>query len=114
MAKAAGDDTCKLVHDVLGTFSTHLMGFELTNKTPKNQELQFLDMRLHIEEAHLCWSYAPRSKKALLPFTSAHSKLVKRSVATAALKNALHRSCPHRIIDSFQAQVNRLHSAWVP
>lgn len=112
--KAAAHHTCKLVDDVLGTFSTHLIGFELTKETPKNQERQFLGMKLHIEETHLCWSYAPRSKKALQPFASAHSKLVKRSVATAALKNALHRSCHHRISDSFQAQVGRLRSAGFP
>lgn len=71
-------------------------------------------MKLHIQETHLCWSYSPRSKKELLPFTSAHSKLVQRGVTTAALKNALNRSCHHRISESFQGQVGRLRSGGCP
>lgn len=43
-------------------------------------------------------------RQPLLPFTSSHSNLVKRSVAAAAPKNALHRSCHHCYSKAFPIQ----------
>ncbi|KAH7979353.1 hypothetical protein HPB49_009129 [Dermacentor silvarum] len=50
----------------------------------------------------------------ILPFSSAHSKLIKRGVASAALGNALQRSCYHQVHTSFCSQVERLLSAGYP
>ncbi|KAH7964994.1 hypothetical protein HPB49_002759 [Dermacentor silvarum] len=50
----------------------------------------------------------------LLPFRSAHSKLIKRGVASAALGNALQRSCYHQVHTSFCSQVEKLLSAGYP
>ncbi|KAH7969785.1 hypothetical protein HPB52_021943 [Rhipicephalus sanguineus] len=60
-----------------------LDGLTLTMELPTQQRLRFLDLELTFGREHVCWAYSPRSKKALLPFTSGHSKLVKRGIAAA-------------------------------
>ncbi|XP_075539192.1 uncharacterized protein LOC142573847, partial [Dermacentor variabilis] len=69
---------------------------------------------MFFEGHQLCWAYEPRAKKPLLPFSSGHSKLVKRGIAKSALMNALRRSCPHKCLSSFMAQVDRLKQAGFP
>ncbi|CAN7980385.1 unnamed protein product [Ixodes pacificus] len=64
--------------------------------------------------SHVCWAYGPRSKKGLLPYDSAHSKLVKRAIAWSCLRTSLLKSCHHRCGLSFVTQVERLASAGFP
>ncbi|CAN7944504.1 unnamed protein product [Ixodes pacificus] len=58
--------------------------------------------------------YSPRTKKAILPFDSAHSKLVKRGIANLCLRSALQKSCPHAVRESFDLQLHRLALSGFP
>lgn len=84
----------ELIFDV---FKSQLQPLSLTNEHPLDCRLRFLDMQFSSNPGHVCWSYEPRSKKTLLPYSSAHSKLVKQSIAKACLKAALTRSCEHAV-----------------
>lgn len=59
-----------------------------------NSTLQFLDLPLTFQPGQIGWQYNLRTKKDSLPYTSAHSKLVKRSIISARLSSALNKSCP--------------------
>lgn len=80
-------------------------------ENPTDGALQFLDLRLRIETRHVSWSYEPRSWKGVLPFDSAHSKLVNRAIAVSCMRAALTKSCHHRCESSLQVQFVRLISA---
>lgn len=43
---------------------------------PKNDELQFLDLRLALVKEHVCWQYQPRSTQTTLNHISGHSEIV--------------------------------------
>lgn len=58
--------------------------------------------------------YEPRALKALLPYQSADTKLVKGAIAESCLGNALKKSCLHLIEESFRVQINRLVAAGYP
>lgn len=58
--------------------------------------------------------YSPRTKKALLPYSSSHSKLLKRGTGSLCLPNALKKSCVHTAQRSFHQQENRLKEAGYP
>lgn len=45
---------------------------------------------------------------------SSHSKLIKRGIASLCLSNALQKSCPHVVHDSFHQQVGRQCDAGYP
>uniref|UniRef100_A0A131Z227 Tick transposon n=1 Tax=Rhipicephalus appendiculatus TaxID=34631 RepID=A0A131Z227_RHIAP len=93
---------------------TELTPLELTTEYPSDNRLRFLDLELSFSNNHVCWGYAPRSQKSLLPFSSAHSKIVKRGIARACMKAALERSCDHQVEASFSSQVARLKLAGFP
>ncbi|XP_077526148.1 uncharacterized protein LOC144137987 [Haemaphysalis longicornis] len=99
---------------VFDGFVAELSCFELTTEHPSDNKLRFLDLELTYLDSHVCWRYAPRSQKSLLPFSSAHSKIVKRGIATACMKAALSRSCDHQVDESFLSQVARLKLAGFP
>lgn len=99
---------------VFDVFVAELSCFELTTEHPSDNKLRFLDLELAFSDSHVCWRYAPRSQKSLLPFSSAHSKIVKRGIATACMKAALSRSCDHQVDESFLSQVARLKLAGFP
>lgn len=65
-------------------------------------------------QGHVCRSFSPRSRKELLPYDSAHSKLVKRAIASLCLESALRKSCAHMTQSSFEHQVKRLLLAGFP
>lgn len=102
------------VADVLCIFEDCLAPLVLTHELPVDGELRFLDLKLSISTAHLCWVYEPRANKPLLPFLSAHSKLVKRGIANLCFTNALHKSCSHSMEPSLLTQASRLRSAGFP
>lgn len=100
--------------NVLDLFTRFLQPLAVTHEMPQNNALRFLDLRMFFERDQVCWSYEPRANKPLLPFSSGHSKLVKRGIAKLTLMNALRRSCPHKCSCSFQAQADRLKKAGFP
>lgn len=110
------DDTnfTAMVEEVLYNFKNCMNPLELTYELPVERSLRFLDLRLYVLPYHICWSYEPRGKKPLLPFNSAHSKLVKRGIVRSCLKNSISKSCLHSMQASFDAQVSRLRSAGYP
>lgn len=103
-----------LVPDILNSFKRCMNPLEITHELPSERSLRFLDLRLCTSPYHTCWTYEPRGKKPLLPFNSAHSKLVKRGIARLCLKNSLTKSCFHSIQRSFDGQVSRLKRAGYP
>lgn len=60
-----------------------------THESPVDRKIKFLDVGLTFTPGHMCWRYDPWSAKGSLPFTSEHSRTVKRSVALTALVSAL-------------------------
>ncbi|XP_075741574.1 uncharacterized protein LOC142791224 [Rhipicephalus microplus] len=93
-----------VVKGVLEVFNRHSSGLKFTHEMPVDNEIQFLDLRLKFAKEHICFKYNPRSKKGLLPFDSAHSKLIKRGIVLSAFAEALDKSCPHLISESFEDQ----------
>ncbi|KAL3174053.1 hypothetical protein MRX96_011794 [Rhipicephalus microplus] len=71
---------------------------------PVENEIQFLDLQLRFAKEHIYFIYNPRSKKGLLPFESAHSKLIKKGIVLSACAAALDKSCPHLMFESFKNQ----------
>ncbi|CAN7937266.1 unnamed protein product [Ixodes hexagonus] len=67
-----------------------------------------------LKSSHICWCYNPRVQKGLLPYDSAHSKTVKRAIASLYLGSALRKSRPHSMHSSFNDQAARLKSAGFP
>lgn len=52
------------------------------------------------------WAYEPRFKKKLLPYDSAHSKLLKRGIAS--------KSYPHKLSSGLGSQLVRLQDVGFP
>lgn len=91
------------------------MGLSFTYQVPKNNQLQFLDLRLTCGKSHACWKYDPRSVKPILNYKSGHYKIVKPAIAKAILNASLKKSCLHMSQPTFRDQVNRLiDAAWLP
>ncbi|XP_077519759.1 uncharacterized protein LOC144129451 [Amblyomma americanum] len=103
-----------LINQTLTAFGSLSRGLKFTHERAENDRLQFLDLRLIFTDAHVCWAYQPRSKKPLLNYDSAHSKLVKRGIVSLCMKSALEKSCAHNIGESFQSQIDRILSAGYP
>ncbi|CAN7984442.1 unnamed protein product, partial [Ixodes hexagonus] len=99
---------------VLGIFSDFLSPLVLTHEVPEAGCIRFLDLILTICPGHVCWGYEPRAGKPLLPFESAHSKIVKRAIVRTCYAHALRRSCYHKIQHSFDRQTERLADAGFP
>ncbi|KAM7283947.1 uncharacterized protein ISCGN_001052, partial [Ixodes scapularis] len=102
------------VTNILATFTEYGGGLRFTYEVPQENVLQFLDLSLHLGDTHVCWTYSPRSKKRILEFSSAHSKIVKRGIALTCLGSALKKSCCHTMEASFSMQVERLRKASYP
>ena len=103
-----------VVHNIIQVFTSNGSGLNYTWETPEDQKLQFLDLKLLFRNDHICWQYSPRSQKGLLPFNSAHSKLVKRGIAMNCLQSSLKKTCVHLLNESFDTQVARLEEAGYP
>ena len=99
---------------VFSIFKEHGRGLRFTAEVPTENCLQFLDLKLQWNFEHFCWFYHPRVKKGILPFDSAHSKIVKRGIASLCLESALSKSCPHHMRTSFNHQISRLQAAGFP
>lgn len=64
----------------------------------------FLDRKLMSSASHACWGYEPRSHKALPPFNSAHSKLVKNGIAPSCLLAVLRKILPSSDARAFSSR----------
>lgn len=73
------------------------MGLIFTTELRKNNELQFLDLKLVLHREHICWCSHQRSAKPVLDYMSGHFKLVKRGIVKSCLMSALQKSCGHLI-----------------
>ncbi|CAN8002292.1 unnamed protein product, partial [Ixodes hexagonus] len=104
------------LNTTLRHFQTNRMGLTFTYELPADMSIRFLDLVLEFQKEHdyVCWSYNPRSKKGLLSYSSAHSKIVKRGIASSCLHAPLTKSCQHKVPLSFDNQVARLGSAGYP
>uniref|UniRef100_L7LVB7 Putative tick transposon n=1 Tax=Rhipicephalus pulchellus TaxID=72859 RepID=L7LVB7_RHIPC len=103
------------VNTIVSSFQEGGLGLAFTYELPSNKnEIQFLDLKLRFSPQHICWEYNPRSRKPILHFSSAHSKLVKRGIAATCLGSALRKSCHHVAKFSFSRQLDRLKEAGFP
>ena len=102
------------VADVLTIFQEVLHPLLITHETVTDNTIRFLDLKLTLSDEHTCWMYEPRANKPLLQYDSAHSKLVKRSIAKLCFTNALKKSCSHATTESLNRQALRLTDAGFP
>lgn len=103
------------INDIKTTFMKNAQGLKFTYELPTEKNtLQFLDLQLIFLNDHTCWKYKPRTKKKLLQYESAHSKLTKRAIVNTCLSAALKKSCDHKARESFDTQVERLKSSGYP
>lgn len=102
------------IAEVLSVFRCHGKGLTITHELTKDNRIQFLDIAITFCDNHVCWKYKPRSQKDLLPYDSAHSKTIKRAIASQCIMSALKNSCPHKAQESFEAQITRLNQAGFP
>ncbi|CAN7999537.1 unnamed protein product, partial [Ixodes pacificus] len=89
-------------------------GLEFTFEQPERRRLQFLDIEMAFGDEHTCWMYKTRGAKGILPYDSGHTKLVKRSVASGCVWQAMKKSCHHRISEGLQRQISRLQASGYP
>lgn len=108
------EQTEDLIDTILSVFSRSGKGLSFTYEQPILNVLQFLDLSIKISDHHICWSYLPRSKKEILNYQSAHSKLIKRGIASSCMYSALKKSCHHTIEQSFSTLVNKLSRSGFP
>ncbi|CAN7937450.1 unnamed protein product, partial [Ixodes hexagonus] len=104
----------ELVGGIVDVFKDSSGGLKFTWELPVHNCIHFLDLIIMFSDKHVCWKYSPRSKKSLVSFKGAHSKLVKRGIALTCLQAALAKSCIHHIGDSFAQQVKRLENVGYP
>lgn len=62
----------------------------------------------------MCWTYHTRTKKPLLNYQSAHSKIGKNGIVKSCIKASLTKSCVHTMEKSVSEQVKRLEEAGDP
>lgn len=109
--KQTNSECSVTVADILTLFTDNGKGLTCTHELSRDGKLQFLDLQLSLQADNACWMYSPRARKELLPYASAHSKIVKRAIALMCLESSLKKSCHHTANQSFIAQVNRLKAA---
>lgn len=73
-----------------------------------------MDITFKFHRDHICWAYQPRSNKPLLPYHSAHTKLVKGGVVNLGFRSTLQKSCPHLMGASSSEQSEQLLNAGYP
>lgn len=108
------ETVAEVVERTLKVFSDGAQGLKFTFELPTDGCLQFLDLCIFLNNSHVCWMYRPRSKKDILLYHSAHSKLVKRGIVRNCMRGALKKSCPHKVQDSIDEQVTRLGRSGYP
>ncbi|CAN7949904.1 unnamed protein product, partial [Ixodes hexagonus] len=108
------DNEKLLLNNIRSCFLEQAECLKFTDESPENSTLQFLDLKLSFLDDHTCWMYFPRSKKRLLPYDSAHSKLIKRAIVTSCFSTALKKSRLHSAEKSFEVQVQRLQFSGFP
>ncbi|CAN8022615.1 unnamed protein product [Ixodes persulcatus] len=99
---------------VLDAFEKCGGGLRFTCEEPKEGAQQFLDLTMYPGDNTICWTFCPRSKKAILDFKSSHSKVVKRSIAVSCLGSVLKKSCVHKMTEGFRKQIGRLKESGFP
>lgn len=108
------DHSTSDVMGVLAVFRSSSFVLTFTHELPKEEIIQFLDLRLSLLPKHICWIYAPRSRKGIHPYYSCNLKLVKGGIASSYLEASLRKSCQHSAQESFEKEVDRLQRARFP
>lgn len=109
------DELTCVADQILNLFTACSQNLVFTHEVPSDKTIRFLDLEINfMPDQNVCWKYCPRSQKAILPYSSAHSKLVKRGIANLCFLNALNKSCPHVMQVSLAEQVERLKASGFP
>lgn len=85
------------VTEVLNVFKSCGDDLNFMHEEPIRKHLLFLNLKLTRMRDHICLMYEPRSKKDIVSFSSAHSKISKRGIACVCLYGSLwvcHRGNP--------------------
>ncbi|CAN7947377.1 unnamed protein product [Ixodes hexagonus] len=82
---------------VLAAFEKCGGGLRFTCEEPNEGALQFLDLTMYLGDKTICWTFSPRSRKAILDFKSSHSK-----------------SCAHKMSEGIGRQIGRLKESGFP
>lgn len=84
----------------LSAFPQHLQPLSLTRELLPDKTIKFIDLKQRFYDGCPCWQYEPRACQPLLPFSSGHSKIVKRGVANLCILNSPRKSCPRNTAES--------------
>jgi hypothetical protein len=105
--KEISENICKL-------FEENGKGLIFTKDEALDNWLQFLDLKIKITDNGLCWKFAQRTVKSLLPFSSHHSNLIKKGMIENNLRSVEQKSCEHLNKESLDEQMSRFRDAGFP
>lgn len=97
-----------LVRELKPLFTNECKKLSFTSEVMVNRAHRFLDHQIVFHKDDAYWSHAPRSDKGLLPYGSAHSKLVKHNIVPGCLKVAIEKFCYHMSVKVALGQIGRL------
>lgn len=69
----------------LSLFEGCVRGLSSSLELPVEGRIHFLALVLSEDKGSICWCSEPRASKGVLLFSSVHSKLVKRGIATSCM-----------------------------
>jgi hypothetical protein len=95
-------------------FRANQYGFKFEVERAAEGKIQFLELELSGIGTSLCYGFRQRSAKALLPYSSGHSKLIKRGLVSNLIEQVSRKSCEHRVHEALRFQLTRLSSAGFP
>ncbi|CAN7988012.1 unnamed protein product [Ixodes hexagonus] len=85
---------------VLASFEKCGEGLRFTCEEPNEGALQFLDLTMYLGDKTMCWTFSPRSRKAILDFRSGVVPWV-----------GPQKSCAHKMSEGFGRQIGRLEES---
>jgi len=97
-----------VLHEVVDNIISSNKELLFQVEDPLLNDLQFLDLVLSGAGSKFCWKYGNGKNKPLLSAYSAHSKIVKRSVVSSCILNAMSKSCNDLVFVSINLQIQRL------
>src|SRR5690606_18076367 len=102
------------MNEIKSIFLRYGKGLNFKHEYPVDSSLQFLDLTLNLKNSKIEVMYNQRSKKALLSFTSEHSKLVKRSIVKNMVFQVVTKSSCSTLEDAWNIQLARLVEVGYP
>src|SRR5690606_36650235 len=89
-------------------------GLKFKVEEMENSSIEFLDLKMFLSNGEMRTRFEQRSKKTIVPFSSAHSKLVKRNIVSNLVKQVVMKSSSSEVENSWRYQSIRLQEAGYP